>query len=440
MPDSKYFMKKAESAQWKIFIGPVEIAGIAGELVRGFSKLGIYAEANFSYPYPFQSIPVVSHWIFNVWQFIGAARVHAGKSNLVRKAAIVVMHNAWGWLILITLLPRFNTFFFLGGQTITNSSFELWLLKLLSKKIIFIYTGSDSRPPYIDGGRFPVTTSIPSAMYLNTLTKRCKNKIAVHEKFADYLVNSPATAHFHRRHYINWFALGVPKFIKSSNLDNKKSKGIVRILHTPSNPGAKGTSIIIAAIDRLRDKGYLIEWVNIQDKPNSVVLDELAQCDFVVDQLYSDTPLAAFATEAAFFGKPAVIGGYFASDVSSTIPADQIPPSLFVLPELIESAIERMIVDDSFRFELGQKAKQFVESKWTVELVAGRYLKLLENEIPDDWWHNPKDVSYVGGCGMPLSYAQLLISDLIKKFGVSALQVSDKPELEQAFVSLASEI
>ena len=66
MPDSKYFMKKAESAQWKIFIGPVEIAGIAGGLVSGFSKLGIYAEANFSYPYPFQSIPVVSHWIFNV--------------------------------------------------------------------------------------------------------------------------------------------------------------------------------------------------------------------------------------------------------------------------------------------------------------------------------------------------------------------------------------
>lgn len=135
MPDSKYFMKKAESAQWKIFIGPVEIAGIAGGLVSGFSKLGIYAEANFSYPYPFQSIPVVSHWIFNVWQLLGAARAHTSKSNLVRKVALVLLHNTWGWLIFIRSLPRFNAFFFLGGQTITNSNLELWLLKCLRKKM-----------------------------------------------------------------------------------------------------------------------------------------------------------------------------------------------------------------------------------------------------------------------------------------------------------------
>jgi hypothetical protein len=433
-------MKKAESAQWKIFIGPVEIAGIAGGLVSGFSKLGIYAEANFSYPYPFQSIPIVSHWIFNVWQLLGAARAHTSKSNLVRKAALVLLHNTWGWLIFIRSLPRFNAFFFLGGQTITNSNLELWFLKCLRKKIIFIYTGSDSRPPYIDGGRFPVSSSRPSAKYLNTLTRRCKKKLGLHEKFADYLVNSPASAQFHERYYINWFALGIPKLINSSVFYDKKPQDSVRIVHSPSNSGVKGTSVIIATLDRLRDKGYLIDWINIQGKPNSVVLDELSRCDFVIDQLYSDTPLATFATEAAFFGKPAVVGGFFASDVSSTIQADEIPPSLFVLPEFIELAIERMIIDNSFRCELGQKAKQFVESKWAVELVAGRYLKLLENEIPDDWWRNPKDVSYVGGCGMPLSHAQLLISDLIKKFGVSALQVSDKPKLEQAFVSLASEI
>jgi hypothetical protein len=201
----------------------------------------------------------------------------------------------------------------------------------------------------------------------------------------------------------------------------------------------KGTSIIIAAIDQLRDKGYLIEWVNIQDKSNSVVLDELSRCDFVVDQLYSDTPFAAFATEAAFLGKPAVVSGYFSKYVASTIRANEIPPSLFVLPELIESAIERMIIDDQFRLELGQKAKEFVESSWTVELVAGRYLKLLEDEVPDDWWCNPHDVRYVGGCGMPLNHAKSLVSGLIKKFGVSALQLSDKPALEQAFIDLTSE-
>ena len=40
------------------------------------------------------------------------------------------------------------------------------------------------------------------------------------------------------------------------------------------------------------------------------ILAELARCDFVIDQLYSDYPLPGLATEAAWFGKPTVVGGY----------------------------------------------------------------------------------------------------------------------------------
>jgi len=44
--------------------------------------------------------------------------------------------------------------------------------------------------------------------------------------------------------------------------------------------------------------------------PNHAVLEELGKCDFVIDQAFADYGMAGFATEAAWFGKTAVVGGY----------------------------------------------------------------------------------------------------------------------------------
>lgn len=59
---------------------------------------------------------------------------------------------------------------------------------------------------------------------------------------------------------------------------------------------------------------------------NATVLQELQQCDFVIDELYSDVPLAMLATEAAIFGKPVIVGGYYSNNFSPENPDSQIPP------------------------------------------------------------------------------------------------------------------
>ena len=43
-----------------------------------------------------------------------------------------------------------------------------------------------------------------------------------------------------------------------------------------------------------------------------MVLEKMAMSDIVVDQVYCDTPMAGFATEAAINGVPVVVGGYYA--------------------------------------------------------------------------------------------------------------------------------
>jgi len=259
------------------------------------------------------------------------------------------------------------------------------------------------------------------------------------EKYADTCINSPTTAQFQEKPFINWFEIGLPKDVSGypSYEVNSQSEQKIRILHSPSNPLAKGTPIILSAIDKLKGKGYPIELVKIEGMPNSKVLKELAQCDFVVDQLYSDTPMATFATEAAHFGKPAVVGGYFAPVMHSYIRKENIPPSLFVHPDEIEQAIEKLIVDVDYRQELGRQAQTFVRTRWAPEEVATRFLRLITGTIPGDWWFDPQDIRYVHGGGIPDAHARKIVRSLVERFGKAALQIDDKPKLEKEFLKFA---
>lgn len=436
-------MSSAEKKALRVFVGPVEIAGIAGALVEGLRALQVDAQVVLSIAHPFKYGDQSRSWLFSTWQRIGAARNSTTRANLLRKLRLVATHDLWGWLVLLRVITRFDAFIFIYGQTITNSAFELWLLKRLGKKIVFVYTGSDSRPPYMDGGWFPggVGDDLPSPATLLSTVRRCKRKLRLHERYADYLVNSPATAHFHERPYINWFALGIPKALPvCSEIGSQHAgrPGPVRVLHGPSNPIVKGTAEILEVLERLRRKGHAIELVKIQGMPNEVVLQELARCDFIIDQLYADTPLAAFATEAAFFGKPAVVGGYFADSLEGGLQPGDIPPSLFVVPRDLEVAVERLVVNLEFRRQLGEQARQFVLSRWNLAGVAGRYLQLLSDDIPSQWWCDPAEVRYLSGCGLPEGRVRRLIGLLVGQFGASALQVKDKPMLEAALVEFAS--
>lgn len=426
----------------KIFVGPIEVAGIAQGLVKGFSELGVPAELVLSFPHSFRYERGRRSWIADIWQRIGLARANTPTHRLLIKGFWVLGHHVWGWLVLASSLPKFDAYIFLFGSTITNSRLELWLLKLLRKRLIFVYVGSDARPPFINGVWFPAGgAEEPDTAKARAMARQFKRKLRLHERYADFLVNSPSTAQYHERKFINWFVMGIPKVPPGgpSVLDaaSLSCDGRLRILHSPSNPAVKGSVAIVETVERLRARGHAIELVKIEGVSNQVVLHELARCDFVIDQLYSDTPMAAFATEAAHFGKPAVVGGYFAEEIADALRPECIPPSLFVTPETLEAAVERLVVDRDFRETLGRRAREHVKTRWSASQVAGRYLELIHGRAEAAWWCDPQDVLYVRGCGMSQAHAARTVRAMIERYGVGALQVSDKPRLEQAFAELA---
>lgn len=430
-------MNLVSKPSWRIFVGPVEICGIAESLASSLRRCDVDAQVWLSFSHRFNYETSCNSWINQIWSRVGRWRSGVATNSTVAKIFAITVHKCWSWVVLCKSIAYFNVFIFFCGQTITNTNFELFLLRCFRKKILFINVGSDSRPVYLDGiyhdkQRF-------SLGKLKTLSNKQKKRIKIQEKYANIIINSPLTSQFCAKNNINWFLIGIPRILQSINHDAscKRSNERIRILHCPSDPFFKGSDIIIGAVSRLQNKGYPIDLVIIKDMPNDVVLSELNYCDFVVDQIYSDTPLAIFAMEAAFFGKPAVVGGYGFNQLRVLMPDSMWPPSKTCLPCDIEQAIEDMIVNVEERQRLGVAAQKFVRERWNPVDVARRYLRLIENDIPTEWWFDPRDVLYLEGAGQSAACSRDKIRKLIDKYGVSALQLSHRPELEKAFLEFA---
>jgi len=149
--------------------------------------------------------------------------------------------------------------------------------------------------------------------------------------------------------------------------------------------------------------------------------------------------MSAFPTEAAYQGKPAVVGGYLAEHIERFLPAEDIPPTLFVHPEQLQDAIRRLVLDAEYRQELGKRAQQFVSSRWSSQEVARRYMLLFREQIPAEWWFDPRQIEYFHGFGLPSQSLAQLVDQLVQGGGRESLCLSDKPELEGRLLALAEQ-
>ncbi len=270
-------------------------------------------------------------------------------------------------------------------------------------------------------------------IYKRTLnTKKDVVKIS---KYADYIIDAPSSGIFHEQKIINWFCVGIPQ--KQDVLTTSSQNTITTILHSPSNPAAKGTDVIRQAIKELKLEGYEFKYIEMINRTNQQVLDAICEAEFIIDQLYSDTPMAAFATEAAFYGKPAIVGGYEIEKINAMLPAEKRPPSYLIYPskEELKKAIIKLIEDKEFRQNLGKQAQEFVHKNWNAKHVAENYLRIINNDIPEEWYISPYKIDFIYGCCIEDVRRRSLISEYIQKYGKESLCLSDKKDIEMLLLS-----
>jgi hypothetical protein len=418
-----------------VFIGLGDICGYYSQLERGFTELGVPCVFVNAYPERDYGRSSRAHLIGRVVEWIAARRMAAARGSLARSCLAGLQGMALVPL-LVHALFSFDVFIFSGGTTFLFLR-DLPLLKLFRKKVVMVFHGSDSRPPFLNAaivgteGRVDVESCAREA-------RAIKARIRTVERFADYVVNHSMNAHFHQKAIINWLHIGIPYDSAAATAGPRIKDDAAVVVHAPTRPGPKGTARIEAAIGSLERKGLNIRLVKIVGRPPADVLQALAGCDFVVDELFSDTPMASFATEAAVLGKPAVVGMYGYDKLLRYTGDGGIPPVLVCLPDDVEAAVEKLVIDPRYRAELGAAARRFVEQEWSPRLVAARFLRLVNGDIPAAWWFDPAAIDYLHGWGLTDERVRDVLRQIISAQGTGALQLADKPHLERAFCEFAA--
>ena len=438
----------------RVFIGPVEIAGYYGNLTRGLRDLGydcdFFTYSSHAFGYGGESRPPV---LLKIAKWFNRRRSGTGRSFSMR-ILLAVPGESFSALWGLFAIFRYDVYIFGFGRSLLPANWDLPILRCLGKTVIGnIGHGSEARPPFIDGIYQSKEAAPIGLRELKGYIKRNKRRVLRWSANTHFVIGAPfSNSQFSSTRFINFFALGIP-FDGGFNTDDPKINGgsatdfqmkegepkskSVRILHSPSHPAAKGTPHILRAVDNLRLKGYSIELDVVEGRPFSEVLTAIASCDLVVDQVFSDTPMAGFATEAAWFGKPSVVGGYGLDRLRRLIPQGMFPPSKTCHPEQIELAIESLIRDRELRSRLGKDAQEFVKSKWSTREVASRYAILIEGNIPPEWWVYPQDVVYLEGAGQSSERSKEVIRKLVHAYGEQALQISHRQTLQRAFIDFA---
>lgn len=404
-----------------IFVGLTEISGNYATLVQGLRELGYQVTFIGSEMHSFQYSKENQVGINKTYYHFFKKRSETSWNKQSQKLFYSIVGRILYPLFLIKNIISHDVFIFTYGKSFLPFNADIAFIKLLKKRIIVsLASGSDARPPYIDGVVLRQKNVDWKRIRLQTLYRFLNIKIT--EKFADVVIGTPLTSQLLTRPFINIFHLGVPVVVQAVTNSNNVTNGKKTvIMHAPSNMQAKGTKKIREAISNLIEKGYEIDYRELSNVTHATVLDELQRCDFVADQLYSDGPLPGLATEAAWLKKPTVIGGYGWSILKEHVPAELFPPSHLCEPQNIESEIEYMILNTEYRTNLGIEANRFVNDVWRPQLIAKKYSQLIENDYPDTWLTSPNGIIYLNGACASSEEIRSSLRIMISKFGLSSL-------------------
>ncbi|NJL55590.1 hypothetical protein HC928_10625, partial [bacterium] len=170
-----------------------------------------------------------------------------------------------------------------------------------------------------------------------------------------YVVCNHLSAQFLTKPFLPFMSAGIPFYQQDAYVgvpepESGEGSSTARILHAPSSQLMKGTQLVRQAVSDLSQEGFDIDYVELSGVPHQHVLEELRKCDFIVEQVFSDLPIAGFGTEAAWFGKPAIVGGYAKKYLADDqISSTHLPPSLYCCPSQLKENIKTLIVDPEYR-------------------------------------------------------------------------------------------
>jgi hypothetical protein len=400
----------------RVFIGLTEIAGVNAGLSKGFRDLGHEVTSAVLDPHPFGYESSNFDLLPKSLRLAIKARTQVQKVGRFTKLRRIFWGATDKCLRAIAfpyLLVKHDAFVLIFG-TVLVGRWEGAIARLFGRSYVHLLLGSDARPPFLDAYSVSEQTLLSPSPLLKR-SRRMRRQLGVLSRCCTAVVAVKEYGHYLTRPYVDSIWLGLPiipiipiKPINSETTRPTPHGKTFRILHSPSHEKMKGSKLIRLSIERLQKLHPEVEYTELKGVPNSVVRQALQETDLLVDQLYSDSPSPALATEAASLGVPTVLGTLHSS-VRGKFGNPGYPSTITIDPVDLDQTLLRLLANRDELESVGRAAKHFVDENWTPKEVAKRVIAIIEgsNEVQ---MHAP------GNC--PLAGAGLSKRDLIASLSV----------------------
>jgi len=241
----------------------------------------------------------------------------------------------------VRLAPQTDVFHFYFGLTLIPKSLQFPLLRLLRKKSVFHYLGSDIR------GKTPA-------------------QLAFGKRADAEIVGSYDAIRWVPEAHVIPPGLDLRPFTPVPPSDAARPL----VVHAPSNREKKGTRFVIEACEQLPVELDIVEGV-----PHDVARERYARADIVVDQLNAGWH-GVFALESMALGKPVV--AHLKPDVVERSAAGYgiRLPIVPATAETLVEALRPLVEQPALRREIGAESRAYVEQVHDADRVADRLIDL----------------------------------------------------------------
>jgi glycosyltransferase involved in cell wall biosynthesis len=249
---------------------------------------------------------------------------------------------------------------------------ELAYVRWLGKVVFVTYQGDDARQGDYSLAHFSVSIAshVPKGYYCPRSDRFKRGSIKRMATLASeiYAVN-PDLMHVLPEHarFIPYGNVFVNEWTPCFSQDHS---GPLRILHAPSHRGAKGTDVILSALEVLKEAGYVFELILVEGISNVEARKIYSNADILIDQLFAGW-YGGLAVELMALGKP-VIAYLRDEDLRFIDPnmRDALP-IVRACPETV-SKVLRAVLEMPRRelVALGRRSRAFVERWHDPEQIA----------------------------------------------------------------------
>jgi len=322
-------------------------AGQPGTLAQGLRKIGVDAE----------SVSIRDH----AFGYRSDRRI-----DISGIKTLTDLHQMLAGLALEYDVFHFHaqSFFMLWPALDSPSLQDIFILKMLGKKVFFHFRGQEIRNSatfrslnpfhYVDEPAGNLFTKIPdgSKELLRTFVGNvCDGMFAVDEELRTYVPGAEI----------------VPRALDAEGWDfvGVEDRDTPIIVHAPSRRGVKGTQYVLDAVEKLRGEGLRLELRLVEHMNHDEAREVYRSADIVVDQLRIGW-YGVLAVEALALGKPVVC--YIRDDLWERHGASL--PVVNANPATIADALRPLILDKALRRQLSERSRAYFDRTHDSTMVA----------------------------------------------------------------------